>query len=55
MGRYLQDIAAVPGGMESRAAPPLTPWGRARLTARTRSPAPPGTCGSTPGARERPA
>jgi hypothetical protein len=34
MGRYLQDIAAVPGDMPARAAPPLTPWGRARLTAR---------------------
>ena len=34
MGRYLQDIAAVPGDMPPRAAPPLTPWGRARLTAR---------------------
>ena len=34
MGRYLQDIAAVPGGMRSRAGPPLTAWGQARLTAR---------------------
>lgn len=34
MGRYLQDITTVPGDMPSRAAPPLTPWGRARLTAR---------------------
>ena len=34
MGRYLQDIAAVPGDMRSRASPPLTAWGRARLTAR---------------------
>ena len=34
MGRHLQDIAAVPGGMRSRASPPLTAWGRARLTAR---------------------
>ena len=34
MGRYLQDIAAVPGGMQSRASPPLTAWGQARLTAR---------------------
>ena len=34
MDRYLQDIAAVPGDMRSRAAPPLTAWGRARLTAR---------------------
>jgi hypothetical protein len=33
MGRYLQDIAAVPGSMRSRASPPLTAWGRARLTA----------------------
>ena len=34
MGRYLQDITAVPGDMRSRASPPLTAWGRARLTAR---------------------
>ena len=34
MGRYLQDIAAVPGGMQSRASPPLTAWGQARLTSR---------------------
>ena len=34
MGRYLQDIAAVPGDLPTRAAPPLTPWGRARVTAR---------------------
>jgi hypothetical protein len=34
MGRYLEDIAAVPGGMRSRAGPPLTAWGQARLTAR---------------------
>ena len=34
MDRYLQDIAAVPGDMRSRASPPLTAWGRARLTAR---------------------
>ena len=34
MGRYLQDITAVPGDLRSRASPPLTAWGRARLTAR---------------------
>ena len=34
MGRYLQDITAVPGDMRSRASPPLTAWGRARITAR---------------------
>ena len=34
MGRYLQDIAAVPGDLPSRACPPLTAWGRASLTAR---------------------
>src|SRR5271165_6551396 len=34
MSRYLQDIAAVPRGMRSRAGPPLTAWGQARLTAR---------------------
>jgi hypothetical protein len=34
MGRYLGDIAAVPGGMESCASPPLTAWGQARRTSR---------------------
>jgi hypothetical protein len=34
MGRYLQDIPAVPGGMRSGVPPPLTAWGRARSTAR---------------------
>ena len=34
MGRYLQDITAVPGDMQSRVGPPLTAWGRARSTAR---------------------
>ena len=34
MGGYLQDITAVPGGVQSGASPPLTAWGRARLTAR---------------------
>src|SRR5215831_15011353 len=34
MGRYLQDITAVPGGMRSGAPLPLTAWGRARATAR---------------------
>jgi hypothetical protein len=34
MGRYLQDIAAVPGDLSSRATPPLTAWGRASLTGR---------------------
>jgi hypothetical protein len=34
MSRYLQDITAVPGGLPSSAMPPLTAWGRARLTAR---------------------
>ena len=56
MGRYLQDIAAVPGDMpvprraaaDRHGAAPASPRG-------TRSPTPPGTCGSTPGARERPA
>lgn len=33
MGRYLQDITAVPGDLQSP-VPPLTAWGRARLTAR---------------------
>jgi hypothetical protein len=33
MGKYLQDITAVPGGMPSRATPPMTAWGQARLTA----------------------
>ena len=32
-GRYLQDITAVPGDLQSP-VPPMTPWGRARLTAR---------------------
>jgi hypothetical protein len=52
MGRYLQDIAAVPGGMESRASPPLTAWARPVSPRGTRSATPPGTCG-TPGAGER--
>jgi len=34
MGRYLQDITAVPGDMRSGVPPPLTAWGRARATAR---------------------
>src|SRR5271165_75556 len=34
MSRYLQDIAPTPGSMPSRASPPLTAWGQARLTAR---------------------
>jgi hypothetical protein len=34
LGRYLQDITAVPGDLPSGASPPLTAWGRARLTAR---------------------
>src|SRR5262252_5676579 len=34
MGRYLQDITAVPGDMRSDVPPPLTAWGRARATAR---------------------
>jgi hypothetical protein len=34
MGRYLQDITAVPGDMRSGVPPPLTAWGRARSTAR---------------------
>ena len=34
MSRYLQDIAAVPGGMQSSASPPVTAWGSARLNAR---------------------
>ena len=34
MGRYLQDITAVPGGTRSGVPPPLTAWGRARSTAR---------------------
>ena len=33
MGRYLQDITAVPGDLQSP-VPPLTAWGRARLTSR---------------------
>ena len=33
MGRYLNDITAVPGHLKSP-VPPLTAWGRARLTAR---------------------
>jgi hypothetical protein len=34
MGRYLQDITAVPGDMRSGVPPPLTAWGRARAIAR---------------------
>jgi hypothetical protein len=34
MGRYLQDITAVPGGMRPGVPPLLTAWGRARCTAR---------------------
>ena len=34
MGRYLQDITAVPGDLRSGVPPPLTAWGRARSTAR---------------------
>ena len=34
MSRYVRDIAAAPDGMPSRASPPLTAWGEARLTAR---------------------
>ena len=33
MDRYLHDITAVPGDLQSP-VPPMTPWGRARLTAR---------------------
>ena len=34
MSRYVRDIAAAPDGMPPRASPPLTAWGKARLTAR---------------------
>ena len=37
MVRYLQDIAAVPSGMESRASPPLTTWARPVSPRGTRS------------------
>ena len=34
MGRYLDDVVAIPGGMRSGDSTSLTAWGRARLTAR---------------------
>jgi hypothetical protein len=34
MGRYLQDITAVPGDIRTKVTPALTPWGCARITAR---------------------
>jgi hypothetical protein len=34
IGRYLDDIVTIPGGMRSGDSPPLTAWGQARLTAR---------------------
>jgi hypothetical protein len=34
MGRYVEDIRAVPGDMRSQVSPSRTAWGRARIDAR---------------------